>query len=167
MAKAKVEVHRHIDEAVPPGLLGIIRIAAKATYHSFGYPAAAHIDVTLVDDAEMRQINQAQRNIDRTTDVLSFPMLHACEGVLQESLPATGTVALGDVILSLPRARAQAAEYGHSVARECGYLTVHSVLHLLGYDHVDEGEMKARMRQKEEAVLVRLGLLRRKEEEKA
>ena len=72
--------------------------------------------------------------------------------------PATGLVPLGDMVISMERVRAQAEEYGHSSQRELAYLTVHSVLHLLGYDHLDEGPMKARMREREEAVMRELGL---------
>ena len=103
--------------------------------------------------------------MDSATDVLSFPLNDFYRGEPREALeelldPTTGRVPLGDMILSLERAQAQAAEFGHSVARECAYLTVHSMLHLLGFDHVDEGEEKAAMRREEEAILAVLGLPR-------
>ena len=103
------------------------------------------------------------RDVDRPTDVLSFPMFELSPGEKpgeEDADPATGLVPLGDMVLSLERARAQAAEFGHSVEREVCYLAVHSVLHLLGYDHMDEGTMKAQMRGREEAILSALGITR-------
>ena len=102
--------------------------------------------------------------------MLSFPLNDFYRGEPREPLeelldPVTGLVPLGDMILSLEHARAQAAEYGHGLARECAYLTVHSMLHLLGYDHVDEGEEKAAMRAKEEEILARLSLTRQTAEQ--
>ena len=128
-------------------------------------PAACEISVLLTDDDGIRAINQAQRQIDRATDVLSFPMFHFTPGQLPADFaakadPATGLVPLGDMAISLERVRAQAKEYGHSVQRELGYLTVHSVLHLLGYDHLDEGPMKKQMRAREEAIMAEIVLER-------
>ena len=102
-------------------------------------------------------INKASRNIDKPTDVLSFPMFQLEAGNAPEDWaeyqdPATGLVPLGDMCISLERAIAQAKEFGHSEKREVGYLTIHSMLHLLGYDHLDEGEMKRQMRAREEAI---------------
>ena len=97
------------------------------------------------------------------TDVLSFPMFDMPAGSLPTpgwSDPDTGLIPLGDMCISLERAKAQAQEYGHSLERELSYLAVHSVLHLLGYDHVDEGPQKAQMREREEAILGRLGITR-------
>ena len=110
--------------------------------------------------------------MDRPTDVLSFPAFDLIPGELpgpEDVDPATGLVPLGDMCLSLERVKAQAKEYGHSNRRELAYLVVHSVLHLLGYDHLDEGPEKARMRAREEAILGELGIPREaeKEEEKA
>ena len=126
-------------------------------------PAACEISVLLTDDDGIRAINQAQRQIDRATDVLSFPMFHFTPGQLPADFaakadPATGLVPLGDMAISLERAAAQGEEYGHGLRRELCYLTVHSVLHLLGYDHLDEGPQKAQMRAREEAILEGLGI---------
>ena len=112
------------------------------------------------------------RGVDRPTDVLSFPAFDLSPGELpgpEDADPATGLVPLGDMCLSLERVKAQAREYGHSNRRELAYLVVHSVLHLLGYDHLDEGAEKAQMREREEAILGELGIPREaeKEEEKA
>ena len=117
----------------------------------------------ITDDAGIHQINREMREVDRPTDVLSFPMFdlepgqHPEEG---EEDPETGLVPLGDMCISLERAAAQAGEFGHSVERELSYLTVHSVLHLLGYDHMDEGEQKRQMRTREEIIAAELGLQR-------
>ena len=127
-------------------------------------PAACEISVLITDDDGIRAINQAQRQMDRATDVLSFPMfdLTAGQPPVDERLldPATHRLPLGDMVISLERATAQAEEYGHSIQRELGYLAVHSVLHLLGYDHVDEGTMKKQMRAAEEAILAEIELPR-------
>ena len=115
------------------------------------------INVLVTNDRGIRAINNASRNIDKATDVLSFPMFQLEAGNppqdWEDYLDAeTDLCPLGDMCISLERAEAQAAEIGHSVQRELCYLTVHSVLHLLGYDHLDEGPMKAQMRAREEAI---------------
>ena len=130
-----------------------------------GVHTPCEINVLVTDDAGIRAINRAYRQIDKATDVLSFPMFELTAGQLPASWdaykdPDTGLVPLGDMAISLERAKEQAAEFGHSAARECAYLTVHSMLHLLGFDHVDEGEEKAAMRREEEAILAVLGLPR-------
>ncbi len=122
------------------------------------------ISVLFTDDGGIRGINREMRDIDRPTDVLSFPMFELQPGVPPEGEeyldPETGLCPLGDMCISLERARAQAEEYGHSLERELCYLAVHSVLHLLGYDHVDEGPMKRQMRAREETILKSLGITR-------
>ena len=131
-----------------------------------GMNLPCEINVLLTDDAGIQALNKRMRGIDQATDVLSFPMFDIPEGYLPSALcsdPDTGLIALGDMCISLERARAQAAEFGHSLEREVSYLTVHSVLHLLGYDHTDEGVRKARMREREEAILAELGLTRENE----
>ena len=115
------------------------------------------INVLVTDDQGIHIINKTSRDIDRPTDVLSFPMFQLQPGNpptdwVDYQDPATGLVPLGDMCISLERAKAQAEEFGHSVRREVGYLTIHSMLHLLGYDHLDEGPMKAQMRGREEAI---------------
>ena len=128
-----------------------------------GVTVPCEVDVLFTDDAGIHDINLEQRGVDRPTDVLSFPMFELAPGdkpSAEDADPATGLVPLGDMVLSLERAREQAAEYDHSVEREAAYLAVHSVLHLLGYDHMDEGPMKAQMRQREEAILGALGITR-------
>lgn len=130
-----------------------------------GVDVPCEIDVLLTDDEGIRAVNKEMREVDAHTDVLSFPMFELSPGdkpSADDADPATGLVPLGDMCISLERARAQAAEFGHSVERETAYLAVHSVLHLLGYDHLDEGPMKAQMRAREEAVMESLGLSREK-----
>ncbi|MDR3767250.1 MAG: rRNA maturation RNase YbeY [Butyricicoccus sp.] len=124
---------------------------------------AAFVDVTIVDDENIRALNAEYREKDAVTDVLSFPMYEFLNGEPQEDLepdPESGRVMLGDMILNYERARQQAAEFGHSAARECGFLTVHSVLHLLGFDHERDETDRALMRGEEEVILDALGLTR-------
>lgn len=151
-----------LEEEFPYALL--LNQVITAALEAEGVKAPCEVDVLITDDEGIHQINLEQRKIDRPTDVLSFPMFNYTPGNPPvddaDADPATGLTPLGDMVISLERAREQAAEYGHSVERELSYLAVHSVLHLLGYDHVDEGEEKARMREREEAILSNLGITR-------
>lgn len=142
-----------------------LRRCISAVLEAQGIAAPCEINVLVTDNAGIRAINKAYRNVDAATDVLSFPMFD----FVPEKLPAdltpyldaeTGMLPLGDMAISLERARAQAREFGHSVKRETGYLTIHSILHLLGYDHMDEGEQKRQMRTREEEIAAVLGLTR-------
>ena len=115
------------------------------------------INVLVTNDQGIRAINLATRNIDKATDVLSFPMFQLDAGNPPEDWdeyidPETELCPLGDMAISLERAIAQAKSFGHSTRREVGYLTIHSILHLLGYDHLDDGPQKAQMRKREEAI---------------
>lgn len=161
MARLKVELCGMTED----GTAKLIRLAAKAAYARFDYPFDGQVTVTITDDEGIRKYNNEFRKIDKATDVLSFPLNDFYRSVPGEDMtelmdPITCEVPLGDMIISVERAREQAKEYGHGMARECAYLTVHSMLHLLGYDHVDEGEEKAAMREKEEDILAVLGLSR-------
>lgn len=115
------------------------------------------ISVMLTDDEGIHAVNREFRGVDRATDVLSFPMNELTPGTFDaaacERDMDTGAVLLGDMMISVPRCQAQGEEFGHGYEREIMYLTVHSVLHLLGYDHVDEGEMKRAMRAREKAIM--------------
>ena len=111
--------------------------------------------MTFVDDEQIKEYNNEYRNIDKSTDVLSFPL---GENGIYDVNPLTNNKMLGDIVISVEHAIAQGELYGHGLRREIAYLTVHSMLHLLGYDHVDEGVEKAKMREKEEAILTKLGL---------
>ena len=122
----------------------------------------AQISVTLVDNEAIREINNEQRGIDKATDVLSFPMLEFDEdGNADGEYETDGDfIVLGDIVISMERAREQATEYGHSILREVAFLTAHSMLHLLGYDHVDDEEGERIMNEKQENVLTSLGITR-------
>ncbi|MBQ4578814.1 MAG: rRNA maturation RNase YbeY [Clostridia bacterium] len=162
MAKLKVELCGMTEHDTAR----LIRLAAKAAFARFDYPFDGQVTVTITDNEGIRAFNKEFRNIDAPTDVLSFPLNDFYRGVPDAEMgelidPVTHDVPLGDMIISVERAREQAAEFGHGIARECAYLTVHSMLHLVGYDHVDEGEEKAAMRQKEEEILAVLGLTRK------
>ena len=140
-----------------PIVSSIITKCIETTLVAEGITAPCEINVLVTNDRGIHAINKASRDIDRPTDVLSFPMFELEAGNppadWEDYLdPETGMCPLGDMCISLERANAQAKEFGHSSRREVGYLTIHSMLHLLGYDHLDEGEMKAQMRAREEAI---------------
>ena len=155
-----LETEVEVSESVTDRIESVIRAALEEQ----GVELPCEISVLLTDDEGIHQINLDMRGVDRPTDVLSFPMFELEPGVPPEGEdyldPASELCPLGDMCISLERAEAQAAEFGHSVEREICYLTVHSVLHLLGYDHLDEGPMKAQMREREEAILEKLGITR-------
>ncbi|MBR1989117.1 MAG: rRNA maturation RNase YbeY [Firmicutes bacterium] len=113
------------------------------------------ISVTFVDMEEIHELNKEYRDVDRPTDVLSFPQFYD----LEEEIPEVGEICLGDVVICRDKAAEQAEEFGHSFEREIIYLFVHSVLHLLGYDHMEDDE-KACMRAREEQIMEHLGVLR-------
>lgn len=129
---------------------GQLRRLVETALHAAGLSGTVELSLTLTDDAAVQRLNREFRGVDAPTDVLSFPLLSAEESPFVP--PPDGILHLGDVVLSYPRAVAQAAEYGHSVQRELGYLTVHGVLHLLGYDHESEADKEC-MRAREEAIL--------------
>ena len=144
----------------------IIRKCIAATLKAENVTTCCEINVLITDDAGIRQINQACRNIDKATDVLSFPMFQLEPGNppmdWSEYIdPDTDLCPLGDMAISLERAVSQAKEFGHSVRREVGYLTIHSMLHLLGYDHMDEGPQKVQMRAREDAIAAQIPRMQR------
>ena len=141
----------------------LIRRTIRTALAAEGLTAPCEVDVPLTDDDGIHEINRELRQVDRPTDVLSFPEFELTPGQLpgpEDADPGTGLIPLGDMVLSMERVAAQAREYGHSKRRELSYLVTHSVLHLLGYDHLDEGPMKAQMRAREEAIMALLGLER-------
>ncbi|AZV55800.1 rRNA maturation RNase YbeY [Clostridium sp. AWRP] len=150
----KIEVTQELEENIK----GVIQCALKE--ENVNIPC--EISVIFIDNEEIKNINRENRNIDKVTDVLSFPMLEYPEGSVfkqvyenyefEESDMDDGNLVLGDIALSLEKAEEQAQEFGHSFLREACYLTVHSVLHLLGYDHMEENDKKI-MRQREEKIL--------------
>lgn len=142
---------------IPTGIRMLVRRACTAVLKMEEFLDSAEVEVTFVDDNEIHELNKEFRNIDRSTDVLSFPL---GENGVYDTNPATNAKMLGDVVISLEHAVAQAEEYGHTLQREVAFLTVHSMLHLLGYDHVNGGIEAETMREKEEEVLVKMGLSR-------
>ena len=140
-----------------------IRKVIRTALTAEGVDFPCEIDVELTDDDTIHEINRDMREVDRATDVLSFPMFELSPGELpgtEDADPGTGLVPLGDMVISLEHVAAQAKEYGHSNRRELAYLVTHSVLHLLGYDHLDEGPMKKQMREHEERIMTLLELTR-------
>ena len=140
-----------------------IRKVIRTALEAEGVDFRCEVDVCITDDEGIREINREMRQVDKATDVLSFPVFDLTPGELpdeEDADPCTGLVPLGDMAISMEHVTAQAKEYGHSEKRELSYLVVHSVLHLLGYDHLDEGEMKRQMRGREETILAGLGVTR-------
>ena len=142
---------------VPSGLRILIRRACNAVLEYEHFDDPAEISVTFVDNNRIHELNKEYRDKDSATDVLSFPLGENGEYDIDED---NGCKLLGDIVISMERAMEQAELYGHSLQREVAYLTVHSMLHLLGYDHEAGGLEAVRMREKEEAVLIQLGLPR-------
>lgn len=139
---------------IPTGMRMQIRRTCIAALRNEEFDGPAEVSVTFVDNEEIRRLNNEHRNVDSVTDVLSFPMGE--DGVYDVN-PKTGAKMLGDVVISMQKAQEQAIDFEHSFEREVCYLTVHSVLHLLGYDHMNPEE-KSVMRSKEEAVMQLVGL---------
>lgn len=157
------QVYIDTEVDMPPGVGEQIRLSVLAALRAEDVDVPCIVEVCVTDDAGIRQTNLEMRGVDSPTDVLSFPMFELSPGEKPRADwadPDTDKVLLGDMMISLERVNAQAEEFGHSPEREVCYLAVHSVLHLLGYDHLDEGPMKARMRAREEAVLGGLGITR-------
>ncbi|MBE6798593.1 MAG: rRNA maturation RNase YbeY [Ruminococcaceae bacterium] len=158
MEKVKVTImNKQRAIKIPTGIRMLIRRACTAVLAEEGFLEPAEVDVSFVDDKQIKELNAEFRNIDASTDVLSFPLGE--DGVYDEN-PATKAKLLGDVIISVEHAVRQAEEYGHSFQREMAFLTVHSMLHLLGYDHVGSQKDSEIMREKEESVLIKMGLSR-------
>lgn len=156
----KIKVVISNDQAtvkVPSGVRLLIRRCCNAVLLMEEFSDPAEISVRFVDNEQIKELNTQFRNIEKETDVLSFPLGENGE---YDRNPATGAALLGDIVISVQKAMEQAEEYGHSLEREIAFLTVHSMLHLLGYDHVDGGLEAVRMREKEETVLTQLGLKR-------
>ena len=156
MKKLKVNISYDIFTLRMPFVSSVINQCVETALREEGVTVPCEINVLITNDQGIQVINKASREVDKATDVLSFPMFEleaGCPPEGEEFLdPETELCPLGDMVISLERAIAQAKEYGHSVKREVGYLTIHSVLHLLGYDHLDEGPQKAAMREREEFI---------------
>lgn len=158
MGKVKVLItNKQTEVKIPVGIRLLIRKCCHATlaYEKFG--SDAEISVLLVNNEEIHALNKEYRDMDRPTDVLSFPLGSDGEYDID---PDNGAKMLGDIVISLETAQKQAQVYGHSLEREIGFLTVHSMLHLLGYDHEESSLQERLMREKEEAILANLGISR-------
>ena len=142
---------------IPSGLRILIRRSCNAVLEFEGFEQPAEISVTFVDNAEIQTLNAQYRGKDMPTDVLSFPLGEDGKYDVDQD---TGACLLGDIVISMEKAMEQAELYGHPLQREVAFLTVHSMLHLLGYDHEQGGLAAVKMREKEEAVLIQLGLPR-------
>jgi probable rRNA maturation factor len=147
---------------LPTGTRLLVRRACNATLIYENFQDAVEVDVTFVNDDEIQKLNLQHRNIDSSTDVLSFPL---GENGIYDTNPENGAKMLGDIVISVDHAIKQAELYGHTLQREIAFLTVHSMLHLLGYDHVNGGIEQMKMREKEEFVLTKLGVVRGDDEE--
>lgn len=159
MAKLKVYVKNNQTEVkVPVGIRLLIRRCCQAVLATENFGKDAEVSVSFVSNEEIKNLNKIYRNKDSITDVLSFPL--TSEDGTEEINPETNAVQLGDVVISLETAVKQAHNYGHSLEREVGFLTVHSMLHLLGYDHETSQLDQRIMREKEESVLEKLGISR-------
>jgi probable rRNA maturation factor len=150
-----------VDESGVPLDHHLLRRVARRVVAGEGLRGPYDLSIRLTDDCALRVANRAHRGLDRPTDVLSFPLLPRFQqGDSGFVLPPDARQHLGDVLISVERARAQAAEYGHAFEREVCYLLAHGVLHLLGHDHEEQAERKV-MREREEAALAAVGLFRR------
>ena len=157
MLKTKINITFDIFSLKQPFVESTVKKCIQAVLDAEVVSVPCEINVLITNDRGIRAINLGSRNMDKPTDVLSFPMFQLTAGQLPDSWDdyldvETGLCPLGDMCISLERAEAQAKEFGHSAKREVGYLTIHSMLHLLGYDHLDEGEQKKQMRAREETI---------------
>ena len=158
-----IPITADVPGAASESRCAFIRKVIRTALQEEGMVYPCEVDVLLTNDENIHAINLDMREVDRATDVLSFPEFDLHPGQLpgeEDADPGTGLIPLGDMVISMEHVAAQAKEYGHSQRRELAYLVVHSVLHLLGYDHLDEGLQKKQMRQREEAILAVLGITR-------
>ena len=155
--KHQISLSREKRGLGQPEAAALIKDAVRTALAAEGVSEPCLIGVVLTDDEGIRRVNREFRGVDRATDVLSFPFSELRPGAFDaaacERDPESGRALLGDMMISLERCAAQGEEFGHGFEREIRYLTVHSVLHLLGYDHVDEGKMKKQMREREKEIM--------------
>lgn len=162
----KINISYSVFTPAQLAVSAIIRRCIHTVLSAEKVTVPCEINVLITDDNQIRSINKNTRDLDKSTDVLSFPMFTLEAGQPPKDWesyvdPETGLCPLGDMAISLERAVAQAKEFGHSTRREVGYLTIHSVLHLLGYDHLDEGPQKAQMRAREEQIATMIPRMQR------
>lgn len=155
MGKIKVVIeNRQKAVKIPTGIRLLLRRCCTAVLNMEKFEDPAEVDIIFVDDKTITEINSQKRNIDEPTDVLSFPMGENGDYPIN---PENGNKMLGDIVISVERAVKQSLEFDHPLTRELGYLTTHSMLHLLGYDHVNGGLEATIMREKEETVMDMVG----------
>lgn len=148
----KVDIDQHISRIIEESIVNTIK--------SFLEEENFEISVLIVDNSFIKELNRNYRNVNKETDVLSFPIFEFKNGKLLEDIVIMeDEIPLGDIVISIEKAAQQAKEFGHSLEREIAYLTVHSVLHLLGFDHIEEDDRKV-MREYEEQILQSMGLTR-------
>ena len=154
------------EEEAFPECEAVLRSVFEAACDYVSCPYECSVNMLLTDDAAIHSMNKEFRGIDRATDVLSFPMVDYKEPGNFDGLeehteeyfePESGELLLGDIVISVERAKAQAAEYGHSVKREMAFLTAHSMLHLFGYDHMEDAE-RIEMERMQEEILAKLSI---------
>ena len=156
MEKIRVIIdNKQKNVKIPTGLRMLIRRCCNAVLRMEKFEGPAEISVTFVNNEQIHELNRQYRGKDMPTDVLSFPM---GENGVYDVNHDTGAKILGDIVISMEKAVEQAKRYDHSLEREVGYLTAHSMLHLLGYDHETSGLDRVRMREKEEQIMTQLGL---------
>lgn len=163
--KHSISVHSDVPHVNTPKLTAHIKRCITGALDAEGVRHPCEINVLITDNSGIHEINKNFRDVDRETDVLSFPMFELIPGEFPEDYEdmidlETDLIPIGDMALSIERIREQAQEFGHTEEREVGYLTVHSVLHLLGYDHMDEGPMKRQMRAREDEIMSILNIPR-------
>ena len=153
----EIEVSREKGNLGHRNAASLIRKAAEAALLAEGITAPCLVSVMLTNEEGIRRVNREFRGVARSTDVLSFPLNELTPGAFDPDLcerdPDAGVLMLGDMMISIPACEKQGEEFGHGFDRELQYLTVHSILHLLGYDHLDEGVQKRMMRAREKAIL--------------
>lgn len=155
MGKVKVIIdNRQKEVKIPTGIRLLLRRCCTAVLKLENFEPQAEVNIIFVDDKTINEINLQQRNIDAPTDVLSFPLGENGDYPIN---PENGNMMLGDIVISVERAAKQSLEFDHPITRELGYLTTHSMLHLLGYDHVNGGLEATIMREKEETVMDQVG----------
>ncbi len=153
---AKISIKNKVKGIeLPKNYRTLIRKACNTALDYEGFCDVAEVNVTIVDDNEIKELNNDFRGIDKSTDVLSFPLGENGEYDIN---PETDALMLGDIVISAEHALAQAEEYGHSIDREVAFLTVHSMLHLLGYDHINSEAEEKEMFKKQEEILIKMGL---------
>lgn len=161
MGKVKVLItNEQKDIKIPTGIRLLVRRCCHASLLQEGIDADAEVSVSFVNNERIRELNQEFREINKETDVLSFPLIERADLDAMDTGADADTLVLGDIVISVEKAYEQAEAYGHNIQREIGFLTVHSMFHLLGYDHVNGGLEAVQMREKEENVLLKLGIPR-------